>query len=106
MKDMYISGGLNVYPAEIGNVILKDPRISEAAVIGIEDQKCGEVGCAIIVPREGKKVGAQQIEDLCKEWIAGYKVPKKYVIRGNPLPRTTSGKVKKYGLIGEAKKTG
>jgi len=43
MKDMYISGGVNVYPAEIGNVILKDPRISEAAVIGIEDQKCGEV---------------------------------------------------------------
>jgi acyl-CoA synthetase (AMP-forming)/AMP-acid ligase II len=75
MKDMYISGGVNVYPAEIGNVIPKDPRISEAAAIGIEDHKCGEVGCAANVPREGKKVGAQQIEDLCKEWIAGYKVP-------------------------------
>lgn len=103
-KDMYISGGLNVYPAEIENVILKDPKVSEAAVIGIEDQRWGEVGCAIIVSREGEKVAVEEIEGLCKDWLAGYKVPKKYVIRANPLPRTASGKVKKYELIGEIEK--
>lgn len=105
-KDMYISGGLNVYPVEIENIILKDPRVSEVAVIGIEDQRWGEVGCAIIVPKEGRKVEVEEIEDLCKEWLASYKVPEKYIIRENSLPRTASGKIKKYELIGEIKKIG
>ena len=105
-KDMYISGGLNVYPAEIENVILKDPRVSEAAVIGIEDQRWGEVGCAIIVPKEGVKIEIQEIEGICTRELAGYKVPKKYIIREKPLPRTASGKVKKYELIGEIKNIG
>jgi len=105
-KDMYISGGLNVYPVEIENIILKDPRVSEVAVIGIEDQRWGEVGCAIIVPKEGRKVEVGEIEDLCKEWLASYKVPEKYIIRENSLPRTASGKIKKYELIGEIKKIG
>ena len=105
-KDMYISGGLNVYPAEIENIILKDPRVSEAAVIGIEDQRWGEVGCAIIVPKERIKIEIQEIEWMCTRELAGYKVPKKYIIREKPLPRTASGKVKKYELIGEIKNIG
>jgi fatty-acyl-CoA synthase len=105
-KDMYISGGLNVYPPEIENAIIKDPRISEVAVIGIEDQRWGEAGCAIIVPKEGMEVAVEEIQELCKENVANYKVPKKYIIRDVPLPRTASGKIKKYELIGEIKKIG
>jgi len=97
-KDMYISGGLNVYPAEIENVILKDAGVAETAVIGIVDQKWGEVGCAIIVPKEGAEIVIPEIERRCKEELATYKVPKKYILQSEPLPRTASGKVKKYEL--------
>lgn len=98
IKDMYISGGLNVYPAEIENVILRDPRVAETAVIGITDPKWGEVGCAVIVPKAGAEIPCQEIEARCKEELAGYKIPKRYVVRPEPLPRTASGKVKKYEL--------
>jgi fatty-acyl-CoA synthase len=97
-KDMYISGGLNVYPAEIENVILKHAGVAETAVIGIVDQKWGEVGCAIIVPKEGTEIVIPEIETRCKEELATYKVPKKYILQSEPLPRTASGKVKKYEL--------
>jgi len=98
IKDMYISGGLNVYPAEIENVILKDAGVAETAVIGITDPKWGEVGCAILVPKEGAEISIPAIETICKEELAAYKVPKKYVLQQQPLPRTASGKVKKYEL--------
>jgi len=103
-KDMYISGGLNIYPAEIENVIFRDSRIAEAAVIGIEDEKWGEVGCALIVPKEGMTIPADELEGLCKKELAGYKVPVKFVIRDQPLPKTASGKIKKYVLVEEARK--
>jgi len=103
-KDMYISGGLNVYPAEIENIIVKDPRVYEAAVLGIEDQKWGEVGWAIIVPKEGIKIEIEKIEEICKKELAGYKVPKKFILRDRPLPRTASGKIKKYELLEEIRK--
>ncbi len=98
IKDMYISGGLNVYPAEIENVILKDAGVAETAVIGITDPKWGEVGCAILVPKEGVEISIREIETRCKEALAAYKVPKKYILQQEPLPRTASGKVKKYEL--------
>jgi fatty-acyl-CoA synthase len=98
IKDMYISGGLNVYPAEIENIILKDTGVAETAVIGIPDERWGEVGCAIIVPKEGAAVATREIEARCKEELAGYKVPKKYILQSEPLPRTASGKVKKFEL--------
>ncbi len=97
-KDMYISGGLNVYPAEIENVILKDAGVAETAVIGIPDPKWGEVGCAIIVPKEGTEIAVAEIEARCREELATYKVPRKFIVRPEPLPRTASGKVKKYEL--------
>jgi fatty-acyl-CoA synthase len=102
-KDMFISGGLNVYPAEVENVILKDPRVAEAAVIGIPDERWGEVGLAVIVPKEGQSVEPGDIEELCKRELANYKVPKRYLIREEPLPRTASGKIKKYELAEEYK---
>jgi len=98
-KDMYISGGLNVYPAEIENVILRNPDVLEAAVIGTHDEKWGEVGCAVLVPREGQEIDIERLKKSCSEELAGYKVPKRYIIRKEPLPRTASGKIKKYELL-------
>ncbi len=98
MKDMFISGGLNVYPAEIENVILKEPAVAEAAVVGMEDQRWGEVGFAVIVPKEGDTVDVEAVNALCKSELGAYKVPKKYIVREAPLPRTASGKVKKFAL--------
>jgi len=97
-KDMYISGGLNIYPAEIENVILKDPAVAEAAVVGMDDERWGEVGFAVLVPKEGRSVDAAAVKALCAAELAAYKVPKKYIIRNEPLPRTASGKVKKFAL--------
>ncbi len=105
-KDMYISGGLNVYPAEIENVILKDPGISETAVIGIEDRRWGEIGVAILVLKEGKKVDVQDIQEMCSKELAAYKIPKEFIIRESPLPRTASGKIKKFELAEEIKGAG
>jgi acyl-CoA synthetase (AMP-forming)/AMP-acid ligase II len=97
-KDMYISGGLNVYPAEIENIILKDSRVAETAVVGIEDERWGEVGCAIVVPKERMAIPTEELDTLCKKELAGYKRPAKFIIRDEPLPRTASGKIKKFEL--------
>lgn len=97
-KDMFTSGGLNVYPAEIENIIIGDSRVSETAVVGVPDQKWGEVGCAVIIPKERMKIDQKEVEERCKKNLANYKVPKKYIITDQPLPRTASGKIKKYEL--------
>jgi fatty-acyl-CoA synthase len=97
-KDMYISGGLNVYPAEIENIILTDSRVAEIAVVGIEDERWGEIGCAIVVPKERMAIPTEELDTLCKKELAGYKRPAKFIIRDEPLPRTASGKIKKFEL--------
>jgi len=98
VKDMYISGGLNVYPAEIENVLLKMEGVAEAAVFGVPDEAWGEVGCAVIVAGEGRDVDCDEMEGLCREMLAGYKIPKRFLLRTAPLPRTASGKIKKFEL--------
>ena len=105
-KDMYISGGLNVYPAEIENVILKDPAVAEVAVIGVADQRWGEVGLAVVVCKEGVSMDTGTVKALCTAELAAYKVPKEVLIRREPLPRTASGKVKKFALKEELEKKG
>ncbi len=103
-KDMYISGGLNVYPAEIENIILKNPQVAEVAVLGIEDERWGEVGCAIIVPKAGVEIDINELDENCRRELAGYKVPKKYIVWNQPLPKTASGKIKKYDLVEEMRR--
>ena len=96
-KDMYISGGENVYPAEVENVLFAHPDVSEVAVIGVPDEKWGEVGAAIVVQRPESDLTAEQLIDYCREQLARYKVPK--VVRFvNELPRTAAGKVRKTDL--------
>ncbi|MFQ5420755.1 MAG: AMP-binding protein, partial [Anaerolineae bacterium] len=96
-KDMYISGGENVYPAEVENVIYQMEAVAETAVIGIAHPKWQEVGLALIVLKEGQQLTEQAVIDFCQGKLARYKIPKsvKFV---DSLPRTAAGKVLKREL--------
>lgn len=95
-KDMVISGGLNVYPSEVENVIGKLSGVRENAVVGLADERLGEVPVAIVVLDDER--AAELILPHCRELLAGYKVPKKVVVRDHPLPRNPNGKVLKREL--------
>ena len=96
-KDMFISGGENVYPAEVENVLFSHPDVREAAVIGVPDARWGEVGRALVVLREGASPNAAGVLDHCAGQLARYKVPKS-VVFVSELPRTAAGKVRKTEL--------
>jgi fatty-acyl-CoA synthase len=97
-KDMLISGGLNVYPAEIEAVIAGCPGVAECAVIGVADPKWGETPLALVGPLPGVELDRAQILARCRERLADYKRPRYLVIRDEPLPRGMSGKVLKRQL--------
>lgn len=94
-KDMFISGGENVYPAEIEAAILEMDAVSEVAVIGVPDPKWGEVGIAYVTPAPGMELTPLMVLVHCKARIAGYKAPRGVVMIAEGLPRTGSGKVRK-----------
>jgi len=101
LKDMYISGGENVYPAEVENQLAEHPDVLEAAVLGVADEKWGEVGCAYLLPRPGHSLpGAEELTAFCRQRLAAYKVPKSF-IPVEDFPRTAAGKVQKH-LLPEA----
>jgi len=97
MKDMYISGGENVYPAEVENVLYMMPQISEVAVIGVSDPKWGEVGCATAVLKEGDALDLAAVRRHCEAHLAKYKHPRHLIIL-DELPRNATGKVLKYQI--------
>ncbi len=92
--DMIISGGENIYPAEIESVLYKHPKILEAAVIGVPDDEWGESVKAVIVLREGETATPEEIISYCREHLAGYKIPRS-VDFVNELPKTDTGKILK-----------
>lgn len=96
-KDMFISGGENVYPAEIESTLELLPEISEAAVIGVLDEQWGEVGHAIIVLKNDGALNAATVKKRCTEYLARYKVPK-HVSFTDKLPRSAQGKIQKAEL--------
>ncbi len=96
-KDMFIVGGFNAYPAEIEQGLLRHPEISEAAVIGVPDQRLGEVGMAFVVVQPGSTVDGAGIIGWCRGQMANYKVPR-VVELVDDLPRTATGKVLKESL--------
>jgi fatty-acyl-CoA synthase len=99
VKDMYISGGENVYPAEVEAVLYEHPAIAEAAVVGVPDPKWGEVGRAFVVPLPGAALDAASVRDFLAPRLAKYKIPV-HVDVVAALPRTGSGKVRKADLRG------
>lgn len=96
-KDMFISGGENVYPAEVENVLYQMEEIVEVAVIGVSDPKWGEVGKAIVVLKPGAVLTEEQVIQFCQGKIARYKIPKS-VVFVDQLPRNPAGKVLKTEL--------
>jgi fatty-acyl-CoA synthase len=96
-KDMFISGGENIYPAEVEDTIFEMAQVAEVAVFGIEDEKWGEVGRAVVALKEGQKLTVEQIIDHLKGRLAKYKIPKS-VVFVNQLPRNAAGKVLKTVL--------
>ncbi|MGW1564217.1 acyl-CoA synthetase [Streptomyces sp. NPDC002144] len=94
IKDMIISGGENIYPAEIEDLLLAHPGIVECAVIGVPDEKWGEVPRAVVVPREGVRVDPDEVLASLAGRLAKYKIPKSVVL-ADELPRTASGKLLK-----------
>jgi fatty-acyl-CoA synthase len=96
-KDLIISGGENVYPAEVEDALYQHPAVAECAVIGVPDPHWGEVGRAVVVPRDGVEVDPAQLLEFLTGRIAKFKVPKSVVFT-DALPRTASGKVLKRAL--------
>jgi fatty-acyl-CoA synthase len=97
IKDMYISGGENVYPAEVERVLNAHGDVLEAAVIGVADDRWGEVGRAFLIARPGRTIDVARLGPWCRERLAAYKVPKSFVVL-DELPRTAAGKVQKHML--------
>ncbi|HYG47902.1 MAG TPA: AMP-binding protein [Allosphingosinicella sp.] len=97
-KEMFISGGENVYPAEIENVLAGHPAVAEAAVVAVSDPRWGEVGCAFLRLAEGReRPAAAELQAWCRARLAAYKVPASFEYVDD-FPRTAAGKVQKHLL--------
>jgi fatty-acyl-CoA synthase len=101
-KDMFISGGENVYPAEIERLLLTNPKIMDVAVYGVPDQKWGEVGKASIIVKD-KDMSSSEVLEFLRARIGKFKIPK-YIEFVDDLPRTATGKIQKYLLAQRSKK--
>lgn len=97
LKDMIVSGGLNIYSCEVEDALLTHPSISEAAVIGVPDDEFGEAVMAYVVAKNGAPPGEDALIDHCRSRIASYKKPR-YVQFVDTLPRNSTGKIAKHRL--------
>jgi len=103
IKDMYVVGGFNAYPAEVEQVLVRHDGVSEAAVFGVPDDRLGEVGRALVVPRAGATLDPGELIAFCKERLAGFKVPRSVAVVDS-LPRNATGKIDKKLLREEARR--
>ena len=100
-KDLIISGGANIYPREIEDVLFEHPAVADAAVIGVPDERWGEAVRAVVVLRSGESLADDELMDFCRGRIADYKRPRSVTFL-DELPRNPSGKVLKRELRDEA----
>jgi acyl-CoA synthetase (AMP-forming)/AMP-acid ligase II len=103
LKDMFIVGGFNCYPAEIERMLADHPDVAQVAVLGIEDERMGEVGCACVVTRDGVALDKTAFIAWCRGTMANYKVPR-FVLQMDALPVNASNKVQKRDLQAIAKR--
>ncbi len=104
-KEMFISGGVNIYPAEIEAVLLRHPAVEDAAVVGVPHPTWGEVGVAFVVPAAGVHAGEEELVAYLEERLARYKVPRRFVFV-DALPRTAYGKVRRRELMASIQREG
>jgi fatty-acyl-CoA synthase len=97
LKDMIVTGGINVYPAEIEAAIAAHPSVAAVAVVGVPDPRWGEAVVAVVLPSEPDQTSADDLERFARERLAPYKVPKRWIFV-DELPMTASGKVQKFVL--------
>ncbi|MGH2474132.1 MAG: AMP-binding enzyme, partial [Candidatus Limnocylindrales bacterium] len=97
LKDMFIVGGFNAYPAEIENMLMEHPTVGQAAVVGVPDRRLGEVATAVVVPRDAATIDEAALIAWCRGRMANYKVPRSVKVV-DTLPLNASGKVLKYVL--------
>lgn len=97
LKDVYITGGENVTPAEVESVLRRHPAVAEAAVVGVPDDRWGEVGAAFVVPRPGRVTDAEELTAWCRAELAHFKVPRTFDLVA-ALPRTSLDKVVRSAL--------
>lgn len=98
LKDMIISGGENVYSTEVENALYAHPSVFECGVIGLPDEKWGEIVCAVIYLKGGRHVTTGELIHHCRLILGGYKVPKEVIITAHPLPKSSAGKILKSAL--------
>lgn len=103
LRDMIITGGFNIYPKEIEDVLYAHPGVLEATVIGAPDALKGELAKAYVVLKEGEKVTENELDAFCRQKLAAYKVPRTYEFRDTPLPKNPQGKILKRVLRDELK---
>ena len=102
LKDMFTVGGFNVYPAEVENVIMGLKSVADCAVVGMPDERLGEVGLAYIVAGPGQSLSEQDVIAHCRQRLANFKVPRA-VVFVSKLPRNAGGKVLKRDLREQAR---
>jgi acyl-CoA synthetase (AMP-forming)/AMP-acid ligase II len=105
LKEMYIRGGYNVYPAEVEGVLTDHPDVARAAVVGVPDPVLGEVGVAFVVPAEGASVSPEELRAWCRRRLADYKAPDRVVVVDD-LPTTPMLKIDKRALSTRAAEQG
>jgi acyl-CoA synthetase (AMP-forming)/AMP-acid ligase II len=98
LKDMFIVGGFNCYPAEIEHLIGTHPAVSQVAVVGVPDARMGEIGSAFVVLREGESLSGEALLEWCRPRLANYKVPRSVAFMA-ALPTNAAGKVVKHELM-------
>ena len=97
-KEMFISGGENVYPAEVERALAEHPDVAQVCVVGVPDERWGEVGLAAIAPRAGTEIDPDELARFARERLAGYKVPRRWRWV-DELPRTTTGKIARAEIL-------
>ena len=96
--DMIISGGFNIWPAELENVISNLPNVREVAVVAAPHERWGEEPVAVVVANEGTKITEKNVIDICKKELGSYKRPGRVIIQAEPLPRTPVGKIQRKAV--------
>ena len=100
-KDMIITGGLNVYPSEVEEVLAGHPDVAKCAVVGVEDRHYGEKVCAWVVPIKGRTLNPESLRNFCRALMSGYKVPREF-LECSELPENFLGKVRRIELRNKA----
>jgi fatty-acyl-CoA synthase len=105
-KDMILTGGEHIYPAEVEALLEAHPKIAEIGVIGQSDEIWGEAACAVIRPKAGQTLTADEVINFCQGKLARYKIPRRVIFTNTPLPRNPMGKIVKQTLREQLRQEG